>query len=68
MKTKFSFWLLATVFLNTCSEAEAQAPSKIPKIGVLVSSSRDSENVTNRAAFQEGLRKPRIHRRIEYYS
>jgi putative ABC transport system substrate-binding protein len=38
-------------------EVEAQTPNKIPKIGVLVSSSRASENVANREAFHESLRK-----------
>ena len=35
MKSKFVFWLLTTVLLTTAPPAQAQQPTKIPRIGYL---------------------------------
>ena len=39
MKPKITFWLLATVLLTTVSIAAAQQPARIPRIGILFTSS-----------------------------
>jgi hypothetical protein len=36
MKSKSVFWLLITVLLMTASSAEAQQPTKVPRIGYLL--------------------------------
>jgi putative tryptophan/tyrosine transport system substrate-binding protein len=53
MITKISSWLLATFCLTTVSFAEAQQPTKIPRIGYLVSRSGPGPNDQ---AFEDGLR------------
>ena len=47
------FWLLTTVLLATVSSAEAQQPTKVPRIGVIGSG---ASNPTSLAAFRQGLR------------
>ena len=55
MKRKIVFWLLATVFLATASLAQAQQPTKIPRIGLLSYASL-SANAARIEAFLQGLR------------
>ena len=52
LRGRIVVWLLATVLLTTVPPAEAQQPSKIPRIGYL------SGTTTNprREAFRQGLR------------
>ena len=55
MAKTFPFWLLATGFLITASQAEAQQAAKVPRIGYLAGGSLSS--ISNRAeAFRQGLR------------
>jgi putative ABC transport system substrate-binding protein len=51
---KIPGWLLATVLLTTASSAEAQQPTKIPRIGVLISGT-SSGAARNLHAFQQRL-------------
>jgi len=55
VKRKIVFWLLATVFLAPVSFADAQQPTKIPRIGYLTVPSLSS-NVARVEAFRQGLR------------
>ena len=55
MKSKSFFWLLITVLLITFSSAQAQQPTKIPRIGFLIASSR-SVNAARYETFLQGLR------------
>jgi len=52
MSGKIFVWLLATIFLATVPSAEAQQPTKIPRIGYLGSSSGSGRV----EAFRQGLR------------
>src|SRR5215472_8031238 len=52
MKTKIFFWLLASVFLATACLAEAQQPTKVPRIGYLTGSATNPRI----DAFRQGLR------------
>ena len=55
MKSKSVFWLLTTILLITFSSADAQQPTKIPRIGIL--SSLSPADVSARMdAFRQGLR------------
>jgi ABC-type uncharacterized transport system substrate-binding protein len=49
------FWLLATVLLTTAPSAQAQQPTKIPRIGYLSPNSA-STNPARIEAFRQGLR------------
>ena len=51
---KIFVWLLATVLLTTAPPAEAQQPTKIPRIGFLGDSA--STNPARNEAFRQGLR------------
>ena len=55
MLGKIFFWLLATVLLATVSSAEAQQPTKIPRIGYL-STNTPAAMSTRTEAFRQGLR------------
>ncbi len=55
MNSKFALWLLATVFLATVSPAEAQQPTKVPRIGYLAAVSLSSVEARVEA-FRQGLR------------
>jgi putative ABC transport system substrate-binding protein len=55
MTKKFLFWLLATVLLTTAPLAQAQQPTKIPRIGYL-SVNSPSVNRDRIEAFRQGLR------------
>ena len=50
-KRRFFFWLLATLFLTTVSHAEAQQPTKIPRIGFV-----GGDDPSNVEGFRQGLR------------
>jgi putative ABC transport system substrate-binding protein len=45
MKPKFSFWLLPSVFLATACLAQAQQPTKVPRIGFLDTSTASGSAV-----------------------
>jgi len=55
MKSKSLFWLLTTLWLTSVSIAEAQQPTKVPRIGWL-SNARFSDIPHRVEAFQQGLR------------
>jgi len=55
MSKKVFFWLLATVFLTTPPPAEAQQPTKTPRIGYLAANSL-SALAARIEAFRQGLR------------
>ena len=56
MKSKFLFWLLITTLLITAPPTEAQQAGKIPRIGLLLPWSPDSEvSLSFLKAFREGL-------------
>ena len=56
MKTKSLFWLLTTVLLTTVSLTEAQQPTKIPRIGYLVTTGDPNNPGRSPEAFRRGLR------------
>ena len=53
MKLKIGFWLLASVFLATACHAQAQQPTKVPRIGFLDSSTASGSAVLLEAFRQE---------------
>src|SRR5262249_6293118 len=55
MKAKIPFWVLPSVFLATACLAQAQQPTKIPRIGYLNAGSA-SANTARHEAFRQGLR------------
>ena len=55
MKSKALFSLLTTVLLITAPVAQAQQPTKLPRIGYLSGNSPSSESARTKA-FQQGLR------------
>jgi putative ABC transport system substrate-binding protein len=56
MSARIFIWLLATVLLATVSSAEAQQPTKIPRIGFLqTGSASDPQNALRLGAFRQGL-------------
>ncbi len=55
MKPKISFWLLATVLLTTVSTAQAQQPTKVPRIRYLNTAS-PSTNPARIEALRQDLR------------
>jgi len=55
MNSKSLFWLLATLLLTTAPPAEAQQPTKIPRIGY-VGGTSPSANSRRQEAFRQGLR------------
>jgi putative ABC transport system substrate-binding protein len=55
MKRKIVIWILATVFLATVPLAEAQQPTKVPRIG-FQSAASPSANAARIEAFRQGLR------------
>ena len=55
MSGKILVWLLATLLLITVPPAQAQQPTKIPRIGYL-SGTSPSTNPAGREAFRQGLR------------
>jgi ABC-type uncharacterized transport system substrate-binding protein len=55
MSGKIFVWLLATVLLTTAPPAEAQQPTKIPRVGYLVANF-PSTNPARNEAFRQGLR------------
>ena len=55
MKSKFLFWLLVPVLLTTAPQADAQQPTKIPRIGFLSGQSLSTIS-TRTEAFRLGLR------------
>ena len=56
MSGKIFVWLLATVLLSTAPSAEAQQPTKVPRIGFLDASTA-SANVVLLDAFRQELKK-----------
>jgi putative tryptophan/tyrosine transport system substrate-binding protein len=48
------FWLLTTILLSTSPSAEAQQPTKIPRIGYLIATS--SSYTPRTEEFRQGLR------------
>ena len=54
MTKKFLSWLLASVILTTAPAAQAQQPTKIPRIGYLTNSPCASAKFQD--AFRQGLR------------
>ena len=55
MNSKSLFWLLITVLLITFVSAQAQQPTKVPRVGFLGGGSA-SANVGRMEAFRQGLR------------
>jgi putative ABC transport system substrate-binding protein len=55
MNKKIFIWLLATILLTTVSVAEAQQPTKIPRIGYLIVAF-PSTAPARTEAFRQGLR------------
>jgi len=55
MTKKILVWLLVNLFVANASVAQAQQPTKIPRIGFLVASSL-SANLARTEAFRQGLR------------
>jgi putative tryptophan/tyrosine transport system substrate-binding protein len=55
MNSKTLFWLLITLLMITFFSAEAQQPTKVPRIGFLIASSR-SVNAARYETFVQGLR------------
>jgi putative ABC transport system substrate-binding protein len=55
MSGKIFVWLLAALLLTTAPPAEAQQPTKVPRIGFLIGSS-PSANAARIEAFRQGLR------------
>jgi putative ABC transport system substrate-binding protein len=55
MSGKIFIWLLATVLMTSAPPAEAQQPTKVPRIGYL-SATSPSVNPTRIEAFRQGLR------------
>jgi putative ABC transport system substrate-binding protein len=55
LSSKFLFWLLTTVLLTTVLIAEAQQPTKSPRIGFLSATSASSQSLRVEA-FRQGLR------------
>jgi putative tryptophan/tyrosine transport system substrate-binding protein len=55
MSARIFIWLLASVLLATVSSANAQQPTKIPRIGYLSGTSLSTTS-TRVEAFQHGLR------------
>jgi len=56
MNSKSLFWLLTTVLLTTVSLTEAQQPTKIPRIGYLVTTGDPNNPGRSPEAFRRGLR------------
>ena len=55
MTKKILIWLLVTLFVANVSVAQAQQPTKVPRIGFLAASS-SSTNPARMEAFRQGLR------------
>ncbi len=55
MSKKILIWLLVTFLLTTVSPAEAQQPTKIPRIGYLTNASLSAISA-RLEAFRQGLR------------
>ncbi len=55
MNSKSLFWLLITVLLITFVSAQAQQPTKVPRIGYLIGTSQ-SASLARTEAFRQGLR------------
>jgi putative ABC transport system substrate-binding protein len=55
MSHKIVFLALSALLLALCPSAEAQQPTKVPRIGYLTGASLSSQSA-NREAFQQGLR------------
>ena len=55
MNEKIFLWLLATVLLTTASLAEAQQPTKVPRIGYLAGITAEAQSARIEA-FRQGLR------------
>ena len=56
MKKRIGLWLLATVVLGTITFAQAQQPTKIPRIGYLSGTGDASNQGPYVAALRQGLR------------
>ena len=56
MNAKSLFWLLATVLLTTAYPADAQQPTKIPRIGFVLEVGDASTVSPNVEAFRQGMR------------
>ena len=56
MKKKITVLTLCAMFLALCSSAQAQQPTKIPRIGYLTSASLSSSSTARAEAFRQGLR------------